>query len=472
VTLVNHGPELGSFHLYVPITIRHEWGALNGQIPIRVISSLPTEAEPYAVLSENNTKLTFYYDNQKELRNGMSVGPFDYDSERWGGHQGEISSVVIDASFADYTSLTSTAYWFHNCSSLTAITGIENLKTDDVTNMNSMFSYCSRLISLDLSSFNTSNVTNFEGIFSGCSSLASIQVGSAEVPAEEYAHIQNPNLLVYVNEARLAPEGIQNVVVNGVAQEIVLKDTEGNNNWFCPMPFTADKISYTRDFRQQTQIGISRGWESIALPFTVQSITHEQRGTIAPFGNDASDLHFWLRRLGYEGLASAQMIEANAPYVISMPNSSEYASKYNLSGRVTFSAEHAFVPESEPMIDESRDYAMVPTFQRVGVNENIYVLNVGEERDGHPEGSIFERNYREVRPFEAYTLHNGIGPAPQYLAISDLTDGNTTEIEAVQSLQFKVQSNDEWYTLDGRKLQNAPTAKGVYIQNGVKVVIK
>ena len=32
--------------------------------------------EPYAVLSDNNTKLTFFYDDQKDARGGMGVGPF------------------------------------------------------------------------------------------------------------------------------------------------------------------------------------------------------------------------------------------------------------------------------------------------------------------------------------------------------------------------------------------------------------
>ena len=30
----------------------------------------------------------------------------------------------------------------------------------------------------------------------------------------------------------------------------------------------------------------------------------------------------------------------------------------------------------------------------------------------------------------------------------------------------------DWYTLDGMKLQAAPTKKGVYIMNGKKVVVK
>ena len=32
--------------------------------------------------------------------------------------------------------------------------------------------------------------------------------------------------------------------------------------------------------------------------------------------------------------------------------------------------------------------------------------------------------------------------------------------------------NDKWYTLDGVRLDKAPTRKGLYINNGRKVVIK
>ena len=31
---------------------------------------------------------------------------------------------------------------------------------------------------------------------------------------------------------------------------------------------------------------------------------------------------------------------------------------------------------------------------------------------------------------------------------------------------------DGWYTLDGRKFINKPTAKGIYIYNGRKMIIK
>ncbi len=50
-------------------------------------------------------------------------------------------------------------------------------------------------------------------------------------------------------------------------------------------------------------------------------------------------------------------------------------------------------------------------------------------------------------------------------------DGETTGIDNVQCSMSNVQS-DNWYSLDGRKLNGKPTQPGVYINGGRKVVIK
>lgn len=281
----------------------------------------------------------------------------------------------------------------------------------------------------------------------------------------------NPNLLIYAQSESLVPANRNNVVINGVAKNVVLTTTEtGNCNFYAPEAFTAEAIQYTRTFNQQTQIGVSRGWETIALPFTVQIITHEQRGVIAPFGNTASNTHFWLRRLTSNGLQAVPTIEANTAYLISMPNSEEYVAEYNLPGRVTFSAENATVPMTEIVKDESADYVMTPCFTNTAAKQGIYVLNVDEQRSGYPEGSIFESNYRAVLPFQAYVEHKGSNPAPPYFIVGDL-GGDTTGIDATLVNSERVNS-EAWYTLDGRKLQGKPTQKGVYITNGKKVIIK
>ena len=59
------------------------------------------------------------------------------------------------------------------------------------------------------------------------------------------------------------------------------------------------------------------------------------------------------------------------------------------------------------------------------------------------------------------------GNAPELsITIGDDTTGiGTVGCDSVAT------DNDEWYTLDGQKLQQAPTQKGLYIKNGKKVVI-
>ena len=799
----------------------------------QIEAQMTSTDEPYAVLSDNNTVLTFYYDENKTSRGGMEIFPFMYEGERgWNSNDETITRVVFDDSFANCSTVSSTAYWFYNLRNLTTVEGIQNLntqnvtdmsymfmycnslttidvtnfKTDNVTNMNSMFGYCFSLATIDVSGFNTEkvtgmwgmfarcnvltsldvsgfntqnvtnmsqmfescanlheldvrgfntqNVTNMNGMFEGCWRLksldlssfnthstvnmgrlfyacdsltticidsswttASVTVGddmftgctslvggagttySADHVDHTYAHIDggtanpgyftdknatptekvatptfswrndeltmscstegatimyqmsdedtngdgvindddykqysapievkrdviikaiatkqgmitsdtieldypytawaklydvctigqeilsrasrssrvpqemvdrgeayiayaldmyakrtedkerventtadiavflneieqmmqvpasysnyvltaeedatmaeiadqygsyygnqvaaivwnssvpmtesdlqrftsNPNLLIYAQSESMVPANRDNVVINGVAKNVVLTDTvSGNCNFYAPQAFTAEAIQYTRTFSQQTQIGVSRGWEAIALPFTVQTYTHADRGVIAPFGNSASENHFWLRELTQNGLQNAQTIEANKPYIISMPNSEEYRPETNLAGQVTFSALNAIVPVTEATPVEYGSISLVPAFQSRSAQTEIYALNVGEERNGYPEGSVFERDYRTVRPFEAYTLHrDNQNPAPQYISIAGDMGNGTTGIEEL--VDKRMNTNDSWYTFDGRRLQGAPAGKGLYIRNGKKVIVR
>ena len=63
-------------------------------------------------------------------------------------------------------------------SNLIQINFNNNFNTSKVTDMSSMFSDCSFLTSLDLSSFNTSKVTDMGSMFSNCSSLISLDLSS------------------------------------------------------------------------------------------------------------------------------------------------------------------------------------------------------------------------------------------------------------------------------------------------------
>ena len=51
-------------------------------------------------------------------------------------------------------------------------------------------------------------------------------------------------------------------------------------------------------------------------------------------------------------------------------------------------------------------------------------------------------------------------------------DDETTGIISVYDSGFMVNGSDAWYSLDGRKLSGKPSVKGVYVNNGRKVIIK
>ncbi|MCI6857657.1 MAG: BspA family leucine-rich repeat surface protein, partial [Bacteroidales bacterium] len=136
-----------------------------------------------AYVVEDGATLTFYYDTEKSTRTGTVYGIDDLiegtSYPAWAGWTIEdndrITKAVFDNSFKQYKP-TSTQEWFNCCTKLESVEGIENLNTEEVTNMAYMFCSCSSLKSLDLSSLNTSNVLYLDNMFNDCSALQSINL--------------------------------------------------------------------------------------------------------------------------------------------------------------------------------------------------------------------------------------------------------------------------------------------------------
>ena len=78
--------------------------------------------------------------------------------------------IEIDLSAFDISQVLSMESMFSDCSSLKSLI-FPNIKTTQLRSMNSMFFGCSSLNSLDLSNFDTSSVTNMGKMFYQCSSL-------------------------------------------------------------------------------------------------------------------------------------------------------------------------------------------------------------------------------------------------------------------------------------------------------------
>lgn len=432
------------------------------------------------------------------------------------------SLTSLDLSSFNTTSVTDMKMMFYGCTNLTTIYVRSGWSTANVTESSYMFEGCDRIVGgrgtqwdpdhtdaayahVDGGTNNPGYLTDpyaepseseayFDGLtawvygdatlddaFAEVGRESAVQTiaaivweGTGALTAEQMQGITNPNLLVYVTEASKAPAGVQNVIVNGTATQIVLTDASGNNNFFCPEPFTAQSISYTRNFSQTTEIGVSRGWETIALPFNVQSISHGSHGALVPFGGGNGGYPFWLHQLQDNGLTPVTAMEANTPYLICMPNNTVYPSAYNQAGSVTFASSNVTVPRTEPREAFGANVILMPAFQNQAVGPDIFTLNVGAARDSYAEGSVFISNYSDVRPFQAYVHHSNQARGTdeiQYIPLTSIGGGDDTTA-IMEIIQPAANGTGDWYSLDGRKLSSKPTQKGVYIQNGKKIVIK
>ena len=317
------------------------------------------------------------------------------------------------------------------------------------------------------------------GIFKGCDKLAALTWNSSsiELPEDVVTDVANPNMLVYAKVQAMIPYTMKNVIVNGVANNIVLVDSAGNNNFRCPEEFLARRITYTHNYQQETKQGQTQGWETLALPFTVSKITHETKGEITPFAVEGAERPFWLYELGGNGMEKATEIRANTPYLICMPNDDAYGDEYMLGGRVTFSATNATITTSGGTTVSRGDRQFVPTYQRVASSSDVYALNVNEVVGDNPVGSVFVPSLREVRPFEAYSVHST--NRARIITVSSLGGGDATGINDLIQNNAGESADDvvKVYSLSGaliklgkreEVLRSLPN--GLYIINGKKII--
>ena len=129
----------------------------------------------YAEFDNATGTLTFRYKGVKP------AGAYDLNVESnnpgWDAQRANIKKVVFDASFANARP-TSCCRWFADCFYLTEIDGIENLNTQNVTDMSEMFTCCYALTSLDVSNFNTQNVEDMTDMFLGCEGLSLLDLSN------------------------------------------------------------------------------------------------------------------------------------------------------------------------------------------------------------------------------------------------------------------------------------------------------
>ena len=129
----------------------------------------------YARLDKETQTLTLYYgSNYKESDYGISLS-FGRPLWQTTAERKKIKTVVFDESFKDARPK-DCGGWFWLFEALTTIEHLDYLNTSEVDDMRLMFSSCTSLETLDLSSFNTEKVTNMVTMFENSKHLRSLKL--------------------------------------------------------------------------------------------------------------------------------------------------------------------------------------------------------------------------------------------------------------------------------------------------------
>ena len=452
----------------------------------------------YAEYDLSSETLTFRYKGVKPAE------AYDLNVESnnpgWEAQKGNIKKVVFDASFANARP-TSCCWWFGNCFYLTEIEGIENLNTQNVTDMRDMFTCCYALTSLDVSNFNTQNVedmtdmflgceklslldlSNFNtervkdmsSMFSGCSTLQTIFASDKFVTNQVLGgydmFIGCDNLkgfIDYINNTDedkdgneyanyktgyftklVGKNGEKKIGATGetlATENLVLDD---GKDFVAYEPFAAKKASYSRDIPKGSK------WGTLCLPFAIDQSKETECKFYRLTGIDNDNDCITLESCE-EG-----KIPAGTPVLFKM-NENEQTLSISVQNAGIVKEPVAGTNVTKPEVETASDVNLVGSFTKIGgkdnkgLDKNDYIIGknkfwrVSDLDDGKGVG---------IKPMRAY-----IHPAYEYLArAAMLSIGKGDGTTAIDNLNaISNDANAEYYDANGRRTNG--------LQKGLNIV--
>ena len=454
----------------------------------------------YAEFDNATGTLTFRYKGVKP------AGAYDLNVEStnlgWEAQKGNIKKVVFDASFANARP-TSCCRWFADCFYLTEIDGIENLNTQNVTDMSEMFTCCYALTSLDvsnfntqnvedmtdmflgceglslldLSNFNTANVMGMSSMFSGCSTLQTIFASDKFVTDKvsggddmfiscenlkgfiDYISNRDKTDKTYANYTTgyftklVGKNGEKKIGATGDAlttENLVLDD---GKDFVAYEPFAAKAASYNRTINPGTT------WATLCLPFEVSLANQNFRAFKLLSADDVAET------VELEEIETS--IAAGTPVIIKMKDG---ANSLSIS-----EADKAIAKDVQTSETANGNYQLQgiytqKVFDKVADN-NCYIVKGNQLMN--PAKLLENSSTTQVgsKPFRAYMVDKSSAPAAGARMFSIAIGGGTT---AIDSLNTIADDKAVYYDLQGNRL-NAPQ-KGINIvkRGGktMKVIIK
>ena len=307
------------------------------------------------------------------------------------------------------------------------------------------------------------DITNFEGVMT-----------NSTTDKYSFAASSNPNALYFMSaeaKNKLATQlNGKNVIVDGTAETLTLTD---GYPFFTPETFKATSASYSRTFTIGNKKRVGGGWQSVVLPFTVNTVKNGEE-TIKWFKNHDDDASFWVYQLDGEKSGdydtydlnfiynNTESMDANKPYIMAVPDESWAGAEFSLVGKtLVFGGENVTINKAVPTVVETEHFKFIGTYVGAMGLENVYVLNEA--------GESFVSGITEVQPFNAYIQKKDGTSAGARINISFCDDFVT----AIKGVRTDDATTNNVYDLQGRKVsENGIDAlpKGIYILNGKKVM--
>ena len=305
----------------------------------------------------------------------------------------------------------------------------------------------------------------------------------------------NDNTIYYFSSntyaQRLTDYATHNVVVGSTTNTKTASNAikfDDNYGAYVPYGFTASKgVTYTRTFDYGYEKNGGKGWTTICLPFTAESI--KNGSTEIDWFHSSSDKNklFWVNRFYGEDFLSTlysytESLEANTPYLIAMPGDS-WGAKWSLINKtITFSAGNGAKVRG--------GYNIVDGLAAVDADNQNFVSAAMAYRDMQNGKSVYSmenpgNNFEyvanpDLKSFRGYITKETAASLVNLQSISiinlgenDFEGGDETDgILQVENGKLTI-DNDAVYDLQGRLVSTkglSALPKGLYIMNGKKIV--
>ena len=433
-----------------------------------------TRNNAYPCVKYADGTLTFYYKNNKTLGENEYELNSDKKAPEWLTYKDNITNVVFDTSFAKARPM-SCYHWFYECKKLKQIEGIEYLNTEEVTNMEGMFTNCQALTSLDLTNFNTTIVEAMFTMFNDCSALTTIYASDKFVITKDIwdavmfygctklkGAIEYDEKKIERNYANYKTGYFTKLVgkngdeKTGAVGETLTADNltlADDKDFVAYEPFNAKAASYIRTIKTSTT------WATLCLPFEVSLDNQKFRAfKLLSADEDTETVE----------LEEVKTIEAGTPVIIKMKDG-ETQLKFSVANK-------AIAKDVQTAETANGNYQLQGLYTQKefskDVDNNCYIVKGNKLMN--PAKLLENTKVQRVasKPFRAYMVDNSPAPAAGAKMFSIGFDDDSAT--AIDSLNTIANDKAKYYDLQGKRLNEPQKGINIVKRNGktMKVIIK